>query len=119
MPGGMEASVLRIAKALAEPGHSRVIVYTRRQAIEDGVLVDLMQPETVRLVREGFQVPACYDSGRVRRDGCRNRPTVAGRPGYPRKALGCALDADLRHEDRRQHQPRKVPRQCVEWQAAG
>ncbi len=34
MPGGMEASVLRIAKALAEPGHSRVIVYTRRQASE-------------------------------------------------------------------------------------
>ncbi|MHB8524428.1 MAG: DUF6573 family protein [Limisphaerales bacterium] len=35
-----------------------IAVYTRRQAIEDGVLVDLMQPETVSLVREaGFKFP--------------------------------------------------------------
>jgi hypothetical protein len=35
-----------------------IAVYTRRQAIEDGVLVDLMQAETVRLVREaGFKFP--------------------------------------------------------------
>src|SRR5260370_28854271 len=35
-----------------------ISVYTRRQAIEDGVLVDLMQPETVSLVREaGFKFP--------------------------------------------------------------
>lgn len=32
--------------------------YTRRQAIEDGMLVDLMQPETEPLVREaGFRFP--------------------------------------------------------------
>ena len=32
--------------------------YSRRQAIEDGVLVDLTQPETVRAVREaGFKWP--------------------------------------------------------------
>ena len=32
--------------------------YSRRQAIEDGVLVDLMQPETVGAVREaGFKFP--------------------------------------------------------------
>ena len=32
--------------------------YTRKQAIADGVLVDLMQPETGSLVREaGFQFP--------------------------------------------------------------
>ena len=32
--------------------------YTRAQAIEDGVLVDLMQPETVGAVREaGFKIP--------------------------------------------------------------
>jgi len=32
--------------------------YTRKQAIEDGVLVDLMQPETEPLVREaGFRFP--------------------------------------------------------------
>jgi hypothetical protein len=35
-----------------------ISVYTRRQAIEDGVLVDLMQSETVGLVREaGFRFP--------------------------------------------------------------
>jgi hypothetical protein len=35
-----------------------ISVYTRRQAIEDGVLVDLMQPETLGLVREaGFRFP--------------------------------------------------------------
>ena len=35
-----------------------ISVYTRRQAIEDGVLVDLMQSETVALVREaGFRFP--------------------------------------------------------------
>jgi hypothetical protein len=35
-----------------------ISVYTRRQAIDDGVLVDLMQPETVGLVREaGFRFP--------------------------------------------------------------
>jgi len=32
--------------------------YTRRQAIEDGVLVDLMQPEFIDLVRDaGFKFP--------------------------------------------------------------
>ncbi len=35
-----------------------ISVYTRRQAIEDGVLVNLMQPETVGLVKEaGFRFP--------------------------------------------------------------
>jgi hypothetical protein len=41
-----------------------VYTYTRRQAIEDGVLVDLMQPETVALVREaGFKFPVAMTSG--------------------------------------------------------
>ena len=41
-----------------------IAVYTRRQAIEDGVLVDLMQPETVRLVREaGFKLPVAMTAG--------------------------------------------------------
>ena len=32
--------------------------YTRKQAIEDGVLVDLMQPETISVVKEaGFKFP--------------------------------------------------------------
>ena len=35
-----------------------IFAYTRAQAIADGVLVDLMQPETVALVAEaGFTVP--------------------------------------------------------------
>ena len=38
--------------------------YTRRQAIDDGVLVDLMQPETVGLVREaGFKFPVAMTAG--------------------------------------------------------
>ncbi|MGA3265391.1 MAG: DUF6573 family protein [Verrucomicrobiota bacterium] len=41
-----------------------IAVYTRRQAIEDGVLVDLMQPETVCLVREaGFKFPVAMTAG--------------------------------------------------------
>ena len=35
-----------------------ISIYTRQQAIKDGVLVDLMQPETVSLVREaGIKFP--------------------------------------------------------------
>ena len=35
-----------------------IFAYTRKQAIEDGVLVDLTQPETVALVAEaGFRLP--------------------------------------------------------------
>jgi len=38
--------------------------YSRRQAIEDGVLVDLMQEETAGLVREaGFKFPVAMTSG--------------------------------------------------------
>ena len=38
--------------------------YTRKQAIEDGVLVDLMQPETVRIVQEaGFKFPVVMTAG--------------------------------------------------------
>jgi len=41
-----------------------IAVYTRRQAVEDGVLVDLMQPETVGLVREaGFKFPVAMTAG--------------------------------------------------------
>lgn len=41
-----------------------VYTYTRRQAIEDGVLVDLMQKETVGLVREaGFKFPLAMTAG--------------------------------------------------------
>ena len=41
-----------------------IAVYTRKQAIEDGVLVDLMQPETVSLVREaGFKFPVAMTAG--------------------------------------------------------
>ena len=41
-----------------------IAAYTRRQAIEDGVLVDLMQPETGSLVREaGFRFPVAMTAG--------------------------------------------------------
>jgi hypothetical protein len=41
-----------------------IAVYTRRQAIEDGCLVDLMQSETVALVREaGFKYPVAMTAG--------------------------------------------------------
>jgi len=41
-----------------------ISVYTRRQAIEDGVLVDLMQPEMVKAVREaGFKYPVAMTIG--------------------------------------------------------
>lgn len=41
-----------------------IAVYSRQQAIEDGVLVDLMQPETVGLVREaGFKFPVAMTVG--------------------------------------------------------
>jgi len=39
-------------------------VYSRRQAVEDGVLVDLMQAETIGLVREaGFKFPVAMTAG--------------------------------------------------------
>ena len=41
-----------------------VFRYTRKQAIADGVLVDLMQPETASLVREaGFKWPVAMTAG--------------------------------------------------------
>jgi hypothetical protein len=41
-----------------------IAIYMRQQAIEDGVLVDLMQPETVGLVREaGFKFPVAMTAG--------------------------------------------------------
>ncbi|MCZ6689953.1 MAG: hypothetical protein O7H41_10150 [Planctomycetota bacterium] len=41
-----------------------ISVYTRAQAIEDGVLVDLMQGETAPLVREaGFKFPIAMTAG--------------------------------------------------------
>ncbi len=41
-----------------------IAVYTRRQAILDGVLVDLMQPDTAKVVREaGFKIPVAMTSG--------------------------------------------------------
>jgi len=41
-----------------------ISIYTRGQAIEDGVLVDLMQTETVGLVREaGFRFPVAMTVG--------------------------------------------------------
>ncbi len=46
------------ARNLGDLFGTPVSVYSRRQAIEDGVLVDLMQPDTVGLVREaGFKFP--------------------------------------------------------------
>ena len=44
-------------------GAEVVYTYTRAQAIEDGVLVDLMQPETVAAVKEaGFRWPVAMTS---------------------------------------------------------
>jgi hypothetical protein len=41
-----------------------ISIYTRRQAIEDGVLVNLMQPEMMELVREvGFRFPVAMSMG--------------------------------------------------------
>lgn len=41
-----------------------ISIYTRAQAVEDGVLVDLMQPETVAAVKEaGFRWPVAMTSG--------------------------------------------------------
>lgn len=40
-----------------------IFTYTRKQAIEDGVLVDLMQDEMAKLVREaGFRIPIVMTS---------------------------------------------------------
>jgi hypothetical protein len=56
----MNASGRDLGDIYGEP----IAVYTRRQAIEDGVLVDLMQPETVGLVREaGFKFPVAMTAG--------------------------------------------------------
>lgn len=50
----MSANSQHLREIFGEP----IGAYTRRQAIEDGVLVDLMQAETVALVREaGFKFP--------------------------------------------------------------
>ena len=56
----MNASGRDFGDIFGEP----IAVYTRRQAIEDGVLVDLMQAETVGLVREaGFKFPIAMTAG--------------------------------------------------------
>jgi hypothetical protein len=56
----MNANGQNLGDIFGEP----IAVYTRRQAIEDGVLVDLMQPETVGLVREaGFKFPVAMTAG--------------------------------------------------------
>lgn len=50
----------RTSEIFGEP----ISTYSRRQAIEDGVLVDLMQPGTVGLVREaGFKFPVAMTAG--------------------------------------------------------
>ena len=50
----------RTTELFGEPVYS----YTRRQAIEDGVLVDLMQPDTVEAVKEaGFKFPVAMSIG--------------------------------------------------------
>jgi hypothetical protein len=56
----MSSSDRDLGEIFGEP----VAVYTRRQAIEDGVLVDLMQAETLSLVREaGFKLPVAMTAG--------------------------------------------------------
>ena len=56
----MNANAQNLGDIFGEP----IAVYSRRQAIEDGVLVDLMQPETVGLVREaGFKFPVAMTAG--------------------------------------------------------
>ena len=97
-----------------------IAVYTRQQAIEDGVLVDLMQPETVSLVREaGFKFPVAMTAGAFAATVAEiGEPLPAGQDIQGRLwdvlwMLACAI------RDRRQHRPRQVPRQCVERQAAG
>ena len=56
----MNASGRDLGDIFGEP----IAVYTRKQAIEDGVLVDLMQAETVSLVREvGFRFPVAMTAG--------------------------------------------------------
>ena len=56
----MNASGQHLGDIFGDP----IAVYTRQQAIEDGVLVDLMQPETVSLVREaGFKFPVAMTAG--------------------------------------------------------
>ncbi len=55
-----------VQQNMQEPSHNEtaerfgepISTYTRRMAIDDGILVDLMQPETAELVREaGFTHP--------------------------------------------------------------
>jgi hypothetical protein len=56
----MNANARNLGDIFGEP----IAVYSRRQAIEDGVLVDLMQPGTVGLVREaGFNFPVAMTAG--------------------------------------------------------
>lgn len=56
----MSASSRDLGDIFGEP----IAVYTREQAIEDGVLVDLMEPETAGLVREaGFKIPVAMTAG--------------------------------------------------------
>lgn len=56
----MNANGQDLGEIFGEP----IAVYTRKQAIADGVLVDLMQPETVSLVREaGFRFPVAMTAG--------------------------------------------------------
>ena len=112
----MKASGRDLGDIFGEP----IAVYTRRQAIEDGVLVDLMQAETVRLVREaGFKFPVAMTAGAFAATVAEiGKPLPEGQDIRGR-LWDVALDAGLCNQDRRQHRPRTVPRQCVERQAAG
>jgi len=57
-----------------------VYSYSRRQAVEDGVLVDLMQPETIKAVKEsGFKWPmAMTIAAWVKTIGEPDQPLPAG-----------------------------------------
>jgi hypothetical protein len=74
--GTMNTNVENLGDFFGEP----IAAYTRRQAIEDGVLVDLMQPETVGIVREaGFKFPMAMTAGAF-------AATVAALANHCRKA---------------------------------
>ena len=87
-----------------------IFAYTRRQAIEDGVLVDVTETAT----EAGFVLPVAVTAGRLVR--LHPPPRRNERTGRGRAALGRAHDAPLRDTEGERREPGRFRRARAERQ---
>ncbi len=89
--------------------------YTRAQAIEDGVLVDLCQDETASLVYEaGFRLPLAMTVTAFSKTVAPRRRRTAAGTGREGASVGCPEPVALRHPAEPRHRPRPLHRGRVE-----